>query len=292
MERFFLPVRRERVARLRYAAVLDGQTVNLHAELPGSATLPDRAEIVLRRGRVRHRTDARVYRHGEGPLLVDAAVLLGEELGGAPVSTGQWKVRLRLRTGRRSRHLPLLLLEPPVPYHGPTGPMQASPVTGARYRVGRSVTGNVRIVAARPRPGAEVVKIRMDHAGIEVAFRVLGVHATGHRVDFVASGRRIERPVHTGPDDLLTVTVPLAEMTPRKNRPEHWDVVLHTDEGRRMRLGRRLHDVRNPLRVFAMRSLAMTPQGRNPMIVQPRYTSAGNLRVTCTPMPEAGRTTA
>ncbi|MEU6882278.1 hypothetical protein [Streptomyces sp. NPDC046712] len=284
----FLPLRAQRTARLHYAAVLDGQTVNFHAELPRSAGLPDRADIVLRRGRVRHRTEARVYRGSADTVLMDAAVLLGAELGGAPVADGRWKVRLRLRQGRRSRTLPLLLVEPPVPYDGPTKPMQASPVTGARYRVGRSVTGNVRIVAAAARPGAEVVKVHIAHSGIEVDFRLLGTEVTDPWAEFTASGRRLRQDVRPAGPDTWRVTVPLDEMTPRKARPEHWDVAVCSQTTRRMRLGRRLHDVRNPLRVFAMRSIAVTPRGQAPMIVQPRYTPAGNLRVTCTRMPEAG----
>lgn len=284
----FLPLRVGRTARLRYAAILDGQTVNLHAELPRSVSLPDHAEILLRRGRARHRLVARVYQGDAGAVLMDAAVLLGAELGGAPMESGRWKVRLRLREGRRSRTLPLLLVEPPVPYDGPTKPMNASPVTGARYRIGRSVTGNVRIVASSARPGAEVVKVHLAHSGIQVDFRLVGAQVTGAWVEFAASGRRLRQEVRELTPDTWRVDVPLAEMTPHKARPEHWDITLCSEGGRRMRLGRRLHDVRNPLRVFAMRGGAITPRDRAPLMVQPRYTPAGNLRVTCTRMPEAG----
>jgi hypothetical protein len=76
-------------------------------------------------------------------------------------------------------------------------------------------------------------------------------------------------------------------MVPRRGRPEQWDVVLCSDNLRDMRLGRRLHDVRNPKRVFAMRETAMTPVGRTPMLVLPRYTPAGNFRIQCSPMAEA-----
>lgn len=54
-----------------------------------------------------------------------------------------------------------------------------------------------------------------------------------------------------------------------------------------MRLGRRLHDVRNPLRVFAVQQAVVAPPGQDPLVVHPRYTPAGNFRVTCTRMPEA-----
>ncbi|MGW2639754.1 hypothetical protein [Streptomyces sp. NPDC001348] len=287
MLRVFVPLRKNRTARLRYAAVLDGQTVNLHAVLPRSAQLPDRAAVVVRRRRSRHLAGARVYRGPDGELLMDAAILMGEEVGGVPAGPGRWKLGLRMHTGRRSRTVPLLLLQPPVPYEGPTKPMVASPVTGARHRVGRTVTGTARIVSSAPRPAVEVVKVRMSHAGVTVDCRVLGTRVDTPWAEFVAAGRRIRQPVHPLGPDTYRMEVPLDRMEPRSSRPEHWDVVLCQEAGPSLRLGRRLHDVRNPRRVFAMPSMAMTPAGRSPMIVQPRYTPAGNLRVTCTRMPEA-----
>ncbi|MFJ8198638.1 hypothetical protein [Streptomyces sp. NPDC096152] len=285
--RLFVPLRKNRTARLRYAAVLDGQTVNLHAVLPPSVPLPDRSEVVLRRGRGRHHAPAQVYRGPRGELLMDAAVLMGAEVGGVPAGAGKWKLRLRTYTGRRSRSLALLLLEPPVPYEGPTKPMAASPVTGARHRVGRTVTGTARIVSSAPRPAVEVSKVHMAHSGVTVDFRVLGTAAHAPWVEFVAAGRRLRQPAHVLGQGAFRTVVPLDRMEPRSSRPEHWDVVLCQEAGPSLRLGRRLHDVRNPRRVFAMRSMAMAPIGRTPMIVQPRYTPAGNLRVTCTRMPEA-----
>ncbi|MGW3835897.1 hypothetical protein [Streptomyces microflavus] len=288
MLRVFLPLRSGRTARLRYAAVLDGHTVNLHAELPGSVRLPDSADLVLGSGRQRYESTARVYEDPDGRVLMDAVVLLGAEVGGAPVDAGRRRLRLRLTTGRRTRLLPLLLVELPVPYEGPTKPMTASGVTGRRHRIGRSVTGSARVVTADARPGAEVVKVHITHAGVAVDFRVLGTRIDEPRAEFLASGRRIQQSVTAREDGITRVEVPLQGMTPRRTRPEHWDVVVYGASGSRLRLGRRLHDVRNPLRVFAMRGTVIAPPGRRPLLVQPRYTSAGNLRITCTPMPEIG----
>ncbi|SCD74505.1 hypothetical protein GA0115239_107117 [Streptomyces sp. BpilaLS-43] len=286
--RVFLPRRSRHTARLKYAAVLDGQTVNLHAELPRSVRLPDHAELVLTRGRRHHESPARVYEGGDGTLLMDAAVLLGAEVGGAPVDPGRWQVRLRLRTGSRTRRIPLLLVELPTPYEGPTKPMTASGVTGRRHRIGRSVTGNMRVVTAVAKPGAEVVKVHITHAGISVDFRLLGIRIDEPEAEFIASGRRLRQPVTVLADGTARVEVPLEGMAPRRSRPEHWDVAVTGASGRAFRLGRRLHDVRNPLRVFAMRATAIAPRGQRPLLVQPRYTPAGNLRITCTPMPEIG----
>ncbi|MFE9456588.1 hypothetical protein [Streptomyces californicus] len=285
--RVFLPMRSGRTARLRYAAVLDGHTVNLHAELPASATVPDSAHLVLGSGRQRYEGPARVYEGPGGSVLMDAVVLLGAEMGGAPVDAGRRRLHLRLDHGRRTRRLPLLLVEPPVPYEGPTKPMAASGVTGRRHRIGRSVTGSARVVTANARPGAEVLKVHITHAGVAVDFRVLGARIDEPRAEFLASGRRIQQPVAVGEDGITRVEVPLEGMTPRCTRPEHWDVVVYGASGTRLRLGRRLHDVRNPLRVFAMRGTVIAPPGHRPLLVQPRYTAAGNLRITCTPMPEA-----
>ncbi|MEU6658442.1 hypothetical protein [Streptomyces sp. NPDC046821] len=285
--RFFLPLRARRGARLLYAAILDGQTVNLHARLPRGARLPERAEILLKRGRVRWRTDARVYEGPDGQLLMDAAVLLGTEVGGAPVTDGRWKLGLRLRDGRRTRSCALLLVEPPVPYEGPTKPMEQSAATGAKHRISRSFAGSARVVTRSARPSAEVLKIHIDHAGITVDFRLLGPGDELPWMEFIASGRTLETDVDEVAPDVIRAVVPLDQMPPRGKGVDQWDVVACFGNGDRLRVGRRLHDVRNPARVFAMKQLAITPEGLAPMIVQPRYTPAGNLRITCTPMPEA-----
>ncbi|WP_079159333.1 hypothetical protein [Streptomyces griseus] len=289
MRRLFVPLRSRSAARLVYAAVLDGQTVNLHAVLPEAARLPEEAELLIRRGRRRYGSPARVYEDREGRLLMDAAVLLGAEAGGVPVDDGRWKVVLTTRTGRKQSRFPLLLLEPPKPYGGPTMPMSVSPVSGRRYRLGRTLTGHLRVVSSRARPSAEVVKVKLFHTGLTVDFRVLGTEAVEPWTEFIASGRRIQQPVTEVGDGMWRTVVPLEQMTPERRATEHWDVTFCASGIRSMRLGRRLHDVRNPLRVFAMTQASVAPKGRNPLLVHPRYTPAGNFRVTCSRMPEAGR---
>lgn len=288
--RVFLP-RRTHVGRLRYAAVLDGQTVNLHAELPDSLPLPEHAEIELGRGRERHTSPARVYEDTRGRLLCDAAVLLGTQLGGLPVRDGEWKVRLRLRTGRRTRKLSLLLVELPEPYAGPTMPHTVSPITGQRHRLTRSVTGSLRIVTTTPRPLAEVVRVDLSHTALHVDFRLVGAAKDDPEVEFAATGRRLTRPVEPLTEETWRVRVPLEEMGPDRKDVLHWDVTARFASGSALRVGRRVHDVRNPQRVFGIASLTVAPPGAAPMIVHPRYTPAGNFRVTCSRMPESGRRT-
>ncbi|MGW4998761.1 hypothetical protein ACWEP8_13870 [Streptomyces hydrogenans] len=288
MQSFFLPVRRNSGAQLRYAALLDGQTVNLHAALPASAGVPREAEIELRRGlRGRHRVPARVYQDRDGSVLMDAAVLLGDEVGGLPIETGRWKLRLLLHD-RRSQRMPLLLLEPPAPYGGPTKPMHASPITGDRHRIGRTVTGNARVVSAEARPAAEITRVDLSHTGLVVDIRVLGTEVTEPWAEFKEKRRRIQTPLDRIGPATWRVVVPLEQMRLRRG-VDHWDVALCDSDVRPMRFGRRLHDVRNPLRVFAIKETVVAPRGLDPMIVHPRYTAAGNFRVTCSRMPEAGR---
>ncbi|MEV7034955.1 hypothetical protein AB0N99_32590 [Streptomyces sp. NPDC093272] len=281
MDRLFVPRRAARTARLRYAAVLDGQTVNLHAELPRSVTGADLAEIVVQRRRHRHRVPARIYAGRDGRLLVDAAVLLGTGARGVPVTPGRWRLRLHVTAGRRVLRFPLLLAELTRPTTGTTGPMTSSPVTADRYRLGRTVRGDARVVCARPRPAAEVVTVHIEHARIEVDLRLFGVDADARQAEFVAAGRSVRRPLHAVGAGVWRVEVPLAEMVPAGSRNVHWDVLVHTDARAPLRLGRRLHDVQAPGRVFAMRKILVSPRRGTLMLIQPRYTPAGNLRFTC-----------
>ncbi|WP_406430366.1 hypothetical protein [Streptomyces sp. NBC_01589] len=227
-----------------------------------------------------------MYFGRDGRQLMDAAVLLGAEIGGVPVTPGRWKIRLRFRNGIVSRRMPLLLMTPPTPYDGPTGPMAVSPVTGHRHRIGRTLTGNVRIVCSAAEPAVEVVDVHIGHSGIQVDFRTLGMTVADPWCEFIASGRRIQRPLLDMEGGMWRVDAPLAEMKPKGRRREHWDVLLCSEGHRSVRVARRLHDVRSPQRVFAMRKIMVAPQPENLIMVEPRYTAAGNLRFTCSPVAE------
>lgn len=281
MNGFFLPRRMGRTALLRYAALLDGQTVNLHAELPAFVTEAETAEIVLRRGLRRHRRPARVYPDLEGPWLMDAAVLLGAEAGGVPVRRGRWKLSLEVRSGRRSVRLPLTLTEPTTPRKGATGPMARSPLTAQRYRLGRTVRGDARVVCTRIRPAAEVAAVHVQHARIDVDLRVLGVRATAPWAEVVAAERRVRCPLAEVQPGVWRLEVPLSEMVPAGGGREHWDVMVHPGRGAPLRLARRLHDVQAPRRVFTMRKILVSPRRGVLMRIEPRYTAAGNFRFAC-----------
>uniref|UniRef100_A0AAU3I485 Uncharacterized protein n=1 Tax=Streptomyces sp. NBC_01393 TaxID=2903851 RepID=A0AAU3I485_9ACTN len=281
MSRFFLTRRAGRTARLRYAAVLDGQTVNLHAELPASVTAADLAEIVIWRRRRRHSLPARVYEGEDGRLLMDAAVLLGSQAGGVPVRPGRWKLRLRVRSGRRSRQLPLLMAELTAPRTGLTGPMTSSPLTADRYRLGRTVRGDVRVVCTKARAAAEVVNVHIQHARIDVDLRVFGAQMREPWAEVLAEGRRVRCPLEEVQPGVWRLAVPLDEMVPTSGRREHWDVMVHTGTRTLLRLARRLHDVQAPGRVFTMRKILVSPRRGTLMRIEPRYTPAGNLRFTC-----------
>ncbi|NML51137.1 hypothetical protein HHL19_13745 [Streptomyces sp. R302] len=277
----FLPLRGKRSARLLYAAVLDGQTMNLQAELPASAQPVEDAVLLLGRGRTLHEYPARVHRDRSGRFLADTAVLLGAEAGGVPVPTGATRLRLRVSSGRARRSYPLLLVESPHTYQGTTRPMTASPISGDRYRFGRSLTGSALLRRLPAVPGVEVVDVHIQHARIDVSVRLVGLEAGEPWCEFVASGRRIPAGLAETEPGVWRAEVPLAEMYPVSDRREHWDVLLHTGERRPHRVARLLHDLSDPQRVLAMRQVVVAPQKDRLMSVEPRYTPAGNLRFTC-----------
>lgn len=191
LRRLFLPRRKGRSAVLHYAAVLDGQTVNLHARMPHWVRPDDGARIELRRRGRRLATAAKVYTDHDGGVAMDAAILLGQDVNGLPLTPGRWKIRLRLSGGLRRRALSLLLVDLPVPYGGPTRPMEASASTGARYRLGRSVTGSARVTFSPAQPSAEIVRVHVTHSQVEVTFRVAGGTPEAPWAELVASGRRL-----------------------------------------------------------------------------------------------------
>ncbi|MCX3062575.1 hypothetical protein [Streptomyces beihaiensis] len=286
MVRVFLPRRTSKAALLRYAAFLDGQTLNLHAELPGSPEAVDWAQLMLRRRGSRHAVPVTVY-ESQGRLLMDAAVLFGDEAGGLPVGHGRWKMRLKVRTRRRTRTLPLVLRSVPTPTNGPTRAREVSPRTGDRYRLGRTVRGDARVVCSAANPAAELAGVHVAHARIEVDLYLFGVYAEEPVAEFVARGRSVDRPLAEVVPGLWRADVPLGEMVPDGAGRQHWDVLVHVEGVRRpLRLARRLHDVYNLDRVFGMREITVAPRPRNLMVVEPRYTPAGNFRLTCRRGPE------
>lgn len=106
LRRFFLPRRKGRAAVLRYAAVLDGQTVNLHARMPHWVRPEEGARIELRRRGRRLATAAKVYTDHDGGVAMDAAILLGQDVNGLPLTPGRWKIRLRLSRGCAAARCP------------------------------------------------------------------------------------------------------------------------------------------------------------------------------------------
>jgi hypothetical protein len=265
-----------------YAAVLDGHTLNLCVLLPAE-TPGDAAEVTFRQGRRRLHAPARIRRTADGRLQAEAAVLLGAGLGGLPVDAGRWKAGLLLGGSRR---LPLVLPEPTGPQHGLTRQQAGSVMTGLRHRIGRTTFGTLRLHVSPLRPSAEVVQVHLDLSGVQVDFRVVGDTAAEGEVEFVARGRTLRiRPQRLG-DRLLRVAAPLTAMTPARRRPEHWDVVFCAADGRRLRLGHRLHDLHDPARVRTQARTAVAAPGAAPLVVEPRYTPAANFRITCSRMTE------
>ncbi|WP_018539114.1 MULTISPECIES: hypothetical protein [unclassified Streptomyces] len=283
------PVRSRWSAAVRYAAVLDGHTLSLHAVLPAGVRegFEGRAaQLTVSRRGMRHRVPVRVYRDGDSRLVMDATVLLGADLGGLPVRAGRWRLTLVLRGPSGRKRVPLALAVPPTPYGGPTRPMTTCPRTGMRHRAGRTFTGRLRLVCASPAAQAEVARTELRYTGADVEFRVLGSRRSRWEVEFASAGRSLtRRAAHLG-DGLLHVSLPVEEMFPRR-RKENWTLYARPVKGGpRIALGRRLHDVRNPLRVFAIRHIVMAVGEGRIMRVQPRYTTAGTLRFTCEQMPE------
>ncbi|MEV5576536.1 hypothetical protein AB0L06_41455 [Spirillospora sp. NPDC052269] len=279
-------------AEVSYFAVLDGCTLNLHARLPEAVDGPAELEFVRAGRRLRAPVDPVVA----GELA--ATVPLGEATGGVRLTRGGWRIGLRVHTTTGERAFTLLGGARVLgTWDGPTTLTPPCPLTGMRFVPETSTTGMCLLRVADPEPSAEIVGLDLTFARITVDFELVGATAAAQAaVRFQSRGKAggsapahtvaatpVERPGARGP--VFRVTVPLRQMASGSGSRERlWHLFAEPSGHRPLRLGRRLHDVRDPRRVLrvAQRMLAVTPGAL--LRVRPYYTGSGDLVLACAPV--------
>lgn len=269
-----------------YFAVPDGRTLQLHAMLPGLSAGPEyRAELVLagQRGAVTHPAVIRADR--AGGYAVEALVPLGHGPGELPLATGTWAMAVRITAPDKPEQRYALRVAELVDPPGPTVADPPHPVSGHRYRPARDARGIAQLTVTGPPARAEVVRLTTDHLGARIRARLIGVDSTGAHPTVVFSprggGADVVVPIDLA-DGAFEVLVPLAELaTGRPGREVVWEVWARPSTARMIRVGRYLHDLRNPQPVLSV-SREILPLGGDDFVgYRPYYTATGNLAVAC-----------
>lgn len=269
-----------------FFAVPDGRTLQVHAVLPDLPVGPEhRAELLFasQRGATTH--PATIRRDAAGGLAVEAMAPLGHDPGELPLTSGTWTVAVRISApGGPERRFALRIAEPVEPT-GPTVATPPHPVSGHHYRPARSARGTAQLTVTGPPARAEVTRLATDHTGARIRARLVGVGSTGEHPTVVFSPRRggadVVLPVHpvNGEFELLVPLTRLATGGPGEEII--WEVWVRPSTTRMIRVGRYLHDLRNPQPILSA-SREILPLGDDQFAgYRPYYTAAGNLAVAC-----------
>ena len=267
-----------------YFAVVDGHTLNLQAAVPLDGPAPATADVVFRQARFEHRASA-TLRAGDRRWYLEATVLLGSRPAGIPLGPGAWQVSVLLtQPSGECRRVPVRAPAARPDRRGPAVAFRACPDTGTEFRPGMSSLGTCRITVRPGQPRAEVVRCTVALGRAEVLGRFVGAGDTaGCVADF---RRRGDGAVHTASvtmrDGFFAVTAPLADMAPARGAEDVWEIEVRLRAGRRLPLGRFLHDLPDVRRVLRSYERRIPAADGTAFRLRPGYTSTGRFTLTCT----------
>lgn len=303
-----MPAAQGSAARVQYAAVLDGHTLNLRALLPAGVPVPGasgadaagadgdapaRAHVLFISGGTRIRAAARLHRERDGQTSVQATVLLGEDIGGVPVTLGRWTLGLELDSGSPAPVRLQLIGDGAPAYGGPTRPLDTCVRTGRRHRLGLTPAGRLRLTIAPAVARAEVLRVNRAFTGTSVLFAVYGPDAARDGaappvVELVEQQRRtvLRHTAEPLPADATAwrVTLPLGRLVDTSAR-QTWSLRLVPGPrgGKPLEIGRHGHDLRSPRKVLTPPKFTVRAEDGTFVEVKPQYTRRGALQLVCTP---------
>ncbi|WP_424216812.1 hypothetical protein ACN20G_32410 (plasmid) [Streptomyces sp. BI20] len=275
-----------------HLSLLGGRTLNLAVTSPTPDAELAGAQLHLVSRGTTHRLPLEREPQPHGEILLTLTTPLRHALHDAPEARGP-----RLRDGRwrlvlvtedragRVRRTPLAA-PPPVPLaDGPTLAGPPDPRTGVRHRVMRTVDGHAVLKVAGPRRQAELVALDLAWDHITVRGRVLGTDVPTGAAWQAEAVRRgtggAALPIATRWDgDAFAFELPLAEMTGPGQAQRVWDVRLRTDSGK-LRIARKLTDVRHPRRVFRTPFRSIATADGSVLRVHAHLAASGTLAVAC-----------
>ncbi|MEU4694631.1 hypothetical protein [Actinoplanes sp. NPDC023714] len=274
------------IAHVEYFAVLDGHTLNVQIVLPTlDDAEPTSAEVVFSKDRVEHSVPATLRKMYDGNWYADTTTVFGPAAGRIPLDPGHWTVVLRVGlSSGETRNLTVRRMAPGRARGAtPTVLTPPCPDTGMRFRPVVTSFGLAQIHVRGPQVRAEVVRLMLDLGKAEIVGRFVGVpDASGAVAEF---SRREAETIHETQvrvdGDIFRIHVPLAEMAPEPGDKSVWDIRIRV-AGRRLRVGRYLHDLKNVRATIRSYERRMLMPGGVVFHLRPYYTPAGSLAFTCT----------
>ncbi|MEU5550200.1 hypothetical protein ABZ738_10540 [Micromonospora sp. NPDC047793] len=267
-----------------YLAVLDGRTLHLHALVPAvDIPAPERAALLFVQGeRVAATCSATVGTEGD-VVSVTARVSFGNGNDEVLLDKGVWSLVLSLSDEFGERRFGLSTGTSSED-DGPTVPSPPHPISGWRYEPTCCHQGLAQLNVAAAKARAEVTRLATGRTDAQIKARLVGVRAVEHpAMVFSPRGGGSDVIVPIDPvDGRFEVTVPLADLVSGPPGVEViWEAWVRTSPTRMIRLGRFLHDLRDPRSVFRVSRTTVAIGDHHFVGYRPYYTKAGNLAVAC-----------
>uniref|UniRef100_A0AAU2UYZ4 Uncharacterized protein n=1 Tax=Streptomyces sp. NBC_00003 TaxID=2903608 RepID=A0AAU2UYZ4_9ACTN len=275
-----------------HLSVLGGRTLNLALPCPSLAGGVTGAGLLLEsRGRSQ-RLPLEMEPQPDGGVLLTLTTPLRHARLDAPdarglrLHDGIWRLTLVATDHAGRQHRAAVASLTASIGDGPTLRTSPDPATGVRYRVARTVDGHAVIKVSAPRRQAELTALDLKWDRITVRGRLLAAQPphdayAAEAIRRGAGGTAIAiRPRWQGPE--FTFDLPLAEMSRHSRDQRMWDVRL-TSNTTRIKIARRLTDVRHPKRVFRTPFRAVALADGTVLRVHAHLSAAGTLAVSCAP---------
>ncbi|MGP9020861.1 hypothetical protein ACT1U9_21000 [Streptomyces sp. BR1] len=273
-------------------SVSGGRTLNFAVAFPRRPEAISAAHLEFSRGRRVVHVDLEQEPQSDGTLLLTATSPLRHDdpsetaVRGPLLSTGTWRMEVVV-TGSDGRELRAKISSAPSAssdsLDGPTLSTSPSPTSGAVFRPVRSVDGRSMLSVRGPRHHAELTSFELRWDRVVVHGRLIAGRAPVSEYAAEAVLRRSSKSV-TAPvewdGDRFTFDVPLAEMSQGRTT-RTWDMHLKTG-GNRLKITRRLTDVRYPKQVYRTPFRIVALDNGALARVHAYVTPAGVFAVSCT----------